>query len=216
MGLEAMREYIRTEFAAQWRLNDKAHQEEHFKMVEDTAHLIQNHLGLTYSAEHILFAAYFHDMFSWSRVNHHILSGEYIRTTDHLFIVECLNEQERFEVALACKQHRASYRGSFYSEFTELMNAADRETPSTDLTYFITRCLHVGLKHTPLTAVTEEQKQRIVSGTFTHMHEKYGSMGYARYPDMYVITFGDTLLAQQAAVDALTLDDVIKVYDRLQ
>lgn len=150
-----LRDEIVSEFSTHWRLNDEAHRYEHFWQVELCANEINDILGLNINPKLILFAAFFHDLFAWSRVNHHELSYQYVLTTDHPLFSH-LTDHERHQVAIACRHHRASYKGRFVYTLDELINSADRMIPKTNLTDMIKRALQysLGKGNHPVKAVT--------------------------------------------------------------
>lgn len=193
--LDDMRFTIINDFSQAWSLNDAAHREEHFRMVELTGHHINKTLRLGFNPKHILLVAYFHDLFSWSRHNHHLMSGEWIMTTDYPLIAQ-LNPEERYLVASGCREHRASNQQPFTNQFAELMSSADRGFPEKNLKGMLQRAieyrLHRGDNH-------EEARK----GALTHLKEKFGSQDYARYPNLYLQAFQKELQEQRDLVDLL-------------
>lgn len=177
---------IRNNFECHWELNDPAHREKHFELVRTTATTINETLDLGYSPKLITFAAYFHDLFAWSRKNHHELSGSFIQNTDHPLISKYLNTLERKVVSIACTEHRASFKGNFSSEFAELINSADRELP--ELTTILHRSMDYYKHLNP-----DAKHSEVFEASVKHIKEKYSRDGYARYPDMYIKVFGDDL-----------------------
>ncbi|MNE13589.1 hypothetical protein D3C80_1064300 [compost metagenome] len=123
-----MREHLIGKMGFVYRCNDLAHQIGHFNAVEVCGNEINNRLKLGYDPKMIMLVAYLHDMFAWSRVNHHIMSWQYVLTSD-MDLLCTLTGPERKLVAYGCKEHRASFGGKFTSAFSELMNSADRELP---------------------------------------------------------------------------------------
>ena len=193
--LDDMRFTIINDFSQAWSLNDAAHRVEHFRMVELTGHHINSTLNLGFNPKHILLVAYFHDLFSWSRHNHHLISGEWIMTTDYPLIAQ-LDHEERSLVASGCREHRASNQQPFSNQFAELMSSADRGFPDNNLKGMLQRAieyrLHRGYNH-------EEAHK----GALAHLKEKFGSHGYARYPNLYLRTFQKELQEQRDLVDLL-------------
>lgn len=183
---------IKEQFAACWELNDLAHRETHFENVFKCGSRINHDLKLGYDEKLILFVAYFHDMFSWSRNNHHHLSCEWVRTTDHPMIVSNLDDLERDMVARGCLEHRASRKDDFSSLFTEMMNAADREYPG-DINGMLERAI---LYRMARGANREEAR----APSIEHLKEKFGVNGYARYPELYIQTFGEELRKQREEI----------------
>ncbi len=73
--LDTMRERIILDFTPAYQLNDEAHRVKHFSNVEKCGNEINQRLGLGFDSRLILLVAFFHDMFAWSRINHHDMSG---------------------------------------------------------------------------------------------------------------------------------------------
>ena len=184
-AINQIRQELVDAFSPHWALNDPAHQQEHFEDVFKTAMYINKDQHYFFDPVHILFAAYLHDLFAWSRKNHHDLSCEFVRDTDHPLILKYLPSQnERDVVAYACHEHRASYKGTFYSAFTAMINAADRGFPN-DVPAMVERSRKYWLAKWP--EMSEDER---MAGVIQHIKDKFGHGGYARYPDVYLRTFG--------------------------
>jgi hypothetical protein len=196
MDITILRKTLREQFAAAYSLNDAGHQFDHCERVYQTGIRINDSLGKRYDPRLIMLAAYLIDMFSWSRVNHHLLSHLWVTTTDHS-LLNNLSSKERTMLGLACKQHRASYTGSFSHEFAELISAADREFPG-DIPTMIDRAVKYRAKWHPEMSAATRQTEAI-----KHLKEKFGTDGYARYPAMFEHTFKGELAKQRIAIDAL-------------
>lgn len=205
-SITTLRAKVIKEFNKHWELNDEAHRYDHFWQVELCGNEINDRLGLGMSPKLIMFAAFFHDLFSWTRINHHELAYEFVRTSDHS-IFDYLTDAERHQVAIACRHHRASYKGKFTYTLDELINSADRMMPDSNLTEMIERSLKVQL-------AKGMEGQVASTKTLEHLKEKFGTGGYARYPDMYLKVFGPELAAQQKAVDELDFDAVHGILNR--
>lgn len=188
MFIDNMRTAIIADFTKAWSLNDKAHQVEHFSNVEKTGYHINAVLDLGHDPKLITLVAYFHDMFSWSRYNHHILSDEWVMSTDYPIICS-LTDSERELVGAGCREHRASRTEPFSSEFAELMSAADREWPG-DIEYLVGRAVQCR-------EARGDSPAEAMKGAIEHIREKYGMGGYAKYPDLYIRAFGDLLDKQR-------------------
>lgn len=193
--VDLLRESIIDEFTKHWELNDAAHRIEHFLEVEGCGNYINDTLGLGYSPKLIMLVAFFHDLFAWSRYNHHLLSAEWVSSTDNPLFAD-LTEREVLLVAAGCREHRGSGTMPFTCEFAEMMCSADRGFPSTDLTGMLSRAVAFR------TAQGVSEEIAIIDAK-VHLKEKFGSNGYARYPRLYQKAFGDQLLKQQQAVDDL-------------
>lgn len=202
-----LRKEIIDEFSSHWKLNDEAHRIEHFSEVEGTAFYINEKLNLGIDPKLITLAAFFHDLFAWSRNNHHELSYQYVSTTNHRFFTS-LDITDRMAVAYGCLHHRASFDGVFVGAFDELINSADRGFPSQDVTPIVERSINY-------TKAKYSDRNVICQKVFEHMGEKFGSNGYARYPDMYSRVFEEELKQQRSNIDKLTLEDVLSIYDNM-
>lgn len=199
--LDNVRRQITQDFQEAWSINDAAHRYRHFSEVEAVANYINHRQQLQVDCQLILYAAFFHDLFSWSRDNHHKLSAEWIRTTSYPLISSLLGE-DRELVAGACEHHRASGIGMLFpSMFAELICAADRGWPG-QINAMIKRCQagYAGKPHLPS---EEEVNQHVVM----HLKDKFGTQGYARLPTLYTATFGDIIRQRQEIFDSLTLID---------
>lgn len=197
MGVPSMRVQIIQAFEDKWELNDKAHQINHFEAVYECGVAINDRMKLDYDPKLILFAAYFHDLFAWSRVNHHEMSYHWMMSTDHPVIIDNLNPSETMAVAKACLQHRASFKGNFKNGFCELINAADRMFPG-DVQAMLERAIMYRVKNHP-----EQSHDQRYEESVKHLKEKFGGAGYARYPEMYLECFGEELQKQRDAIALL-------------
>lgn len=199
MDLDQLRNLIIAEFTPHWALNDGAHRIGHFAEVEACGNEINNRLDLGYSPKLIMFAAYFHDLFAWSRENHEEMSWLYTSTTDHPIFVELDKENPLFRelVAFACREHRASFTGNFSNGFSELISSADRGFPG-DVQAMYNRSVQYHIDRLKVTDPVERH-ERVVK----HLKEKFGTGGYARFPELYLMAFGSELDEQRRLIDAL-------------
>lgn len=197
MSIERLRGQIIKEFSHAWEINDKAHRVEHFEDVFQCGVVINNNLELGYDPKLILFAAYFHDMFAWSRDNHHAMSFHWMTTTENKLITDNLSISEIALVSWGCYQHRASYKGTFKNSFAELINAADRGIPG-DIAGMLDRAIKYRERNCP-----EMNRRERRDAAIQHLKEKFGSTGYARYPQMYLRVFGAELKKQREEINAL-------------
>jgi len=192
--LDAIRDAVVKDFEKSWTINDEAHRFKHFSAVETCANEINNRLGLGHEPLLIMFSAFFHDMFAWSRSNHHLLSAEWILTTDY-DLVDALTRNQREQVAAGCREHRASGKDPFTCQFAELMCAADRELPG-DLLAMVERAVQYRMWQ-------GNSYNASVMPAIAHIKEKFGTGGYARYPKLYLDAFGDELAVQRKEIDNL-------------
>lgn len=188
------REQIIQDFSKAWELNDEAHRLKHFSNVEECGFVINNRLGLKFDYRLITFVAFFHDMFAWSRDNHHEMSARWIETTAYPMIAN-LPRIDKAMVASACLQHRASFEGRFDGKFSELMNSADRELPG-DVAGMVERAVLYRMNK----GVSREDAMK---PAVEHIKLKFAENGYARYPNMYLEVFGEELAAQRMEIKNL-------------
>ena len=189
------RTQIIKDFSRRWELNDGAHRFGHFAEVEAVGNYINDTLKLGFDPMLIMLVAFFHDMYAYDRYNHHLMSGEWVRSTDYLSIV-ALSPEERIMVAAGCREHRASGNQPFTCDFAELMCSADRGFPTDDVEILLSRAIQVRL-------AKGDSQEAARAGAIVHMKEKFGSQGYARYPRFYEQTFEKELLLQRQMVDRM-------------
>lgn len=189
MALQACCQAFEQKYASAYLLNDTAHREDHFREVLLNA--IAGYIVITgevpneMTSRMYVAAAYLHDLFAWSRHNHHVLSATHVRTSDCKLLDEFTSE-EREQIALMCEQHRASFTGEFNGFHAELFNAADLGKP--DLESDVARAYKYAKAHAP----TLEHDQWLHTAR-QHMVEKYGRGGYARRGQLYMIMYGAEL-----------------------
>lgn len=192
--LDALREKIVKDFTQFWAVNDEAHQVRHFTNVEVCGNAINDRLGLGFDPKLIMLVAHFHDMFAWSRHNHHQMSARWVDTTDYPPIAD-LTLEEKLRVYWGCLQHRASFKGDFKSRFSELMNAADRELPG-DVEGMIERAVLYRMAR-------GMSREEAYAPAVQHIQEKFAEGGYCRYPKLYLSVFGDELAKQRLDIKNL-------------
>lgn len=194
MQVDKARYGIIYDFSQQYRLNDTAHQIKHFDEVEKTALLMNARLKLNQLPMLIMLAAYFHDLYAWSRHNHHDMSATWIATTDYS-IIASLSSSDRALLSKACYEHRASYTGEFSSVLSELISSADRGMPkSKDDLFQRSYEYHRSRGHSH-----EESAHNAIM----HIKDKHGSNGYARYPALYLKFYGKQIKQIQLEIDKL-------------
>ena len=192
--IDHLRASLIVSFEGHYALNDTAHRVDHFEEVFETGCFINAKLGLGYGHDVILAAAYLHDLFAWSRKNHHELSYEFVKGSCHPWLAR-FTPGERWMIALACRHHRASFKGRFRGKFDELINSADRGMPKP-----VKAAVDRAIKYRESRGF-EGSREVLVRDAVNHIKEKYGSSGYARYPEMYRVCFADALKSQQDEID---------------
>lgn len=193
-----LRGQIVDKFSAMWEHNDAAHRIEHFDEVEQCGLYLLKALGKDYDPKLVLFTAYFHDLFAWSRENHHLLSAEFIIGTDHPLIASSLDHGDRRLVSAACGEHRASYKGDFTYAFSELMNSADRGFPGD-----VSAMLERALEYRRSKGIHTDDAVKMRDDAIAHLKDKWGTGGYARFPKLYQEVFERELTEQRYQIDSL-------------
>lgn len=197
-------------------LNNPAHQLDHFMEVYKTSSMINLWLGQPYEEETLLAVSLFHDLFSWSRVNHHDMSKEWVMSSDDPLLKELLEAsvgpnrfhnawEARIAVSHACGEHRASYKGEYSSLLSEIMASADRGEPS-GKEPIIERAFKYARFHNPSVGF-----DGWVELTMSHMKEKFSSKGYARYPKLYEGFYKDELNKVRQEMDLLLKWEVAEI-----
>lgn len=183
-----------------WKFNDLGHRADHFSDVYATALSIVSRLDIkNIKVEHICLVAYFHDLFSWSRKNHHLLSKCFILTTDCRIVSDiCHTPELRLLVANACAEHRASYTGEHSSVLSELMSSADRGMPG-DVELKLQRAMD----YRRATRSSELSEDQLMVESIQHQKDKFGRNGYARYPEMYKRAFAEELEEMYQRIEEL-------------
>ena len=196
LEFSALKEFLIKKFTPMYALNDKAHQIDHVIDVCDRALKINAVFGLGLDRRLIVISAICHDIFTWSRNNHHHLAKEYLLTTTESWI-SGFSETERETMALAAYEHRASWKGGYSSLLSELIATADRGAPG-NIEEKITRCYLYGvdkLKETPAVAIS-----RIIP----HLIEKHCGSDYGNNPPLYYRIYGGQLDKMKQEILALT------------
>lgn len=193
---DSLRDLLREAFGHYYILNDKTHREQHFEDVYNTAILINGHLALGYNENLILLASYLHDLFAWNHQEHHKLAAEFVLDTNHP-LLETLSKEDRRLLADACYYHKSNYKGEFPSKFAELINAADRGTPTSA---FVVLQQAIDYR---ISCRYKGNTGELIHDAVTYVKEKYGTKGYARYSQMYLACFEPELRKFQREVDRL-------------
>ena len=178
-----------SKYAQAYLLNDPAHVEDHFREVLHNCLMLHRRLygedsSLSQQKMYVA-ASYLHDLFAWSRHNHHVLSATYVRTSD-CKLLDGFTPEEREQVALMCEQHRASFTGEFDGLNAELFNAADLGKP--DLSSDVARAYKYAKANAPML----DHSQWLHTAR-QHMVEKFSRGGYARRGQLYMIMYGTEL-----------------------
>lgn len=169
---------------------DKAHGTEHIYNVLADAKMLKGSNLNTYET----LAVIFHDCGNEvDRDEHHNIGAEYIND-----ILKELNYKDRDVVKMAIKEHRASYKGEFFSEVSELLSSADRGKPD-NLAYTLKRSYDYAVKH-------GDSHEDAILHAVDHIEAKYGRNGYAKFPPLYLNFYKSTIHKFWDDIDKLTVE----------
>jgi len=164
---ESLKKYIEDEVIPCYAAFDKAHREDHARMVIDRALA----MGKTYDIdEEMLYtAAACHDLgLAVDRKTHHLESGKAIRANARL--KEWFTEEQIETIAQAAEDHRASASTPPRSVYGALVAEADRMIEPVTI---IRRTVQFGFAHYP-----DLDKEGHWERTLEHLNEKYAEGGY--------------------------------------
>lgn len=205
MSIQWFADKFEAKYSAHYLLNDPAHREDHFREVLDNAlrgyATLMDGPASSRVAYMLVAAAYLHDLFAWSRINHHTLSAEYVRSGDCELLAD-FTADEREQVALMCEQHRASFKGKFSGFYAELFNAADMGPPN--LKEDLTRAYKYAKAKAP-----ERDHDYWVAVTHGHIVDKFGRNGYAKRGQLYMEVYGKNLEEYFREIELLTVGYLI-------
>ena len=144
----------------------------------------------------IVLASYIHDMFnSTDRKKHNILAYEYVKSRSDKFL-KGLNDEELELVAHAVLEHRASFKGEFFSKLSAIISSADRGRPNA--TQIVIRSMRYNNGN--------------AQDVYEHMIYKYGSKGYAKYPSVYQEIFAKELEKFKKEVDNISVKKIMDIW----
>ena len=190
--MKKYREEIRSHYQAFYTYGDPAHLIDHADSVCDLA----LHINKECNEHLVILAAYMHDMFNaTNRPIHNELAYEYVLKAEDKFLQK-LSEAEILEVAHAVLEHRASFKGEFYSPLSAIISSADRGLP--DLDFIVRRSMKFNKGN--------------AEDVYSHIRSKYGVKGYANYPNVYQEIFEKELALFRKLADELTLEKVLEIW----
>ena len=187
-----LQSYIDGEVIPRYTAFDKAHREDHARMVIDRALA----MGKAYDIdeEMLLVAAACHDLgLAVDRKTHHLESGRIIRADGRL--KEWFSPEQVETIAQAAEDHRASATTPPRSIYGRLVAEADRLI---DPETIIRRTVQYGLDHYP-----GLDKEGHWQRTLEHLHEKYAEGGY-----LHLLIPGSPNEAPLARLRAIIKDEV--------
>jgi hypothetical protein len=190
---EKFRHEVREYYKPYYENSDEAHLIDHADDVCDLALKINQALD----EKLIVLASYLHDMFSkTNRAIHNELAYEYVKKADDKFLSKLSTDEVKI-VAHAVLEHRGSFKGEFYSPLSEIISSADRGLP--DLDFIVIRSMKFN--------------HGDAKDVYTHIHDKYGTTGYAKYPKVYQNIFKEELACFKKLADELTVDKVVGIWN---
>jgi len=172
---------------------DKAHLIDH---ADDVCELALE-INSVYSEKLVILASYIHDIFNATdRKKHNILAYEYVKSRSDEFLKE-LNNKELELVAHAVLEHRASFKGEFFSKLSAIISSADRGRP--DVAQTVIRSMRYNNAN--------------AQDVYEHMLDKYSTKGYAKYPDVYKEIFAQELEEFKKEVDAISIKKIVSIWE---
>lgn len=163
----SLQKYIEENIIPQYNSFDKAHQQDHVRMVISQSLELAARLDVNMDMVYAI-AAYHDTGLCEGREHHHEVSARIIRSDTALR--QWFNEEQISVMADAAEDHRASSGSEPRTIYGRIVAEADRYIDADDI---IRRTIQYGIDHYP-TFCREEHFRRMVS----HLHEKYGRNGY--------------------------------------
>lgn len=204
--MDSLRKLILDDVADFYERTDPAHGIDHIEKTMDNAYVLCQIVGRKDLLKKVLIAVGYHDVWSQHRKTHHIDAFlEVCKRAIHLQQRYDLCYADVWEIANACKEHRASHCGTYHSSVSELVAAADRGIPKTEVadlfyrSYLYARGLGKSRYMAKLHCVE-------------HIKEKFGDGGYGAVPDWYNTHFAEVLVQRKENINAFTVDDMDDTY----
>lgn len=161
--------YIEREILPRYNGFDKAHREDHARMVIEQSLDIARHYAVNMGMVYAIAA--FHDLgLAIDRKTHHIESGRIVREDQRLH--EWFTQEEIETMAQAVEDHRASSDHEPRSIYGKIVAEGDRYIEPEKI---IERTVQYGLDHYP-----ELDKEGHRQRTIDHLHDKYAEGGYLK------------------------------------
>ena len=166
---QALLNYIEENVIPLYNNFDKAHRQEHVRMVISQSLELAAHLDVDINMVYAI-AAYHDTGLCEGREHHHEVSARIIR--EDQFLPQWFTREQIDVMADAAEDHRASSDHEPRTIYGRIVAEADRQI---DPMTIIQRTVQYGLDHYP-ELNREEHFRRMVS----HLHEKYGRSGYLK------------------------------------
>lgn len=163
-------DYVETEIIPRYASFDKAHREDHVRMVIEQSLSLAKHKP-TMDMDMVYVIAAFHDLgLINGRENHHKDSRKIVETDD--FVKRHFSPEQIKIMGEAVEDHRASNSSAPRNEYGLIVAEADRII---DPETIIRRTVQYGLAHYP-----QFDKAGHYQRTIEHLYEKYGPEGYLK------------------------------------
>ena len=166
---QELQQYIEENILPQYDNFDKAHQQDHARMVISQSLELAEHLDVNIDMVYAI-AAYHDTGLCEGREHHHEVSAKIIRNDEKLH--QWFEAEQIAIMADAAEDHRASATHEPRSIYGRIVAEADRYI---DPQTIIERTIQYGLDHYPELS-REEHFKRMVR----HLKEKYGRSGYLK------------------------------------
>lgn len=166
---QSLRDYIEEKVLPRYDNFDKAHRQEHVRMVISQSLEMATRLDVDINMVYAV-AAYHDTGLCEGREHHHEVSARIIR--EDQFLRQWFTKEQIDVMADAAEDHRASSNHEPRTIYGRIVAEADRLI---DPMTVIQRTVQYGLDHYP-EMDREEHFRRMVS----HLHEKYGRTGYLK------------------------------------
>jgi len=190
--MNSFKQNVREFYKPFYANGDKAHLIDHANDVCELALEINKE----FDKKLVILASYIHDIFNaTNRKMHNSLAYEYVidRSDDFL---KALSDRELELVAYAVLEHRASFKGEFFSKLSAIISSADRGRP--DVPQTVIRSMRYNSAN--------------AQDVYEHMIDKYGSNGYAKYPDVYKEIFSKELQEFKKDIDSITVYKIKEIW----
>lgn len=174
--------------------DSNAHGMEHIDKVVLDALRLRNKYSLNIDSEEIILAGLLHDIYQdEDRKNHHILASKWIDASIHPIFKD---KEKRMRISNAIKEHRASHKGGYSSELSELIATADRDEPN--IIQILERMYMYQLDSNP-----KVDNKTAIANMKEHLEDKFSSKGYSSYPTLFKTEYGELQEALFNTVDKI-------------
>ena len=191
--MNSFKQNVREFYKPFYANGDKAHLIDH---ADDVCKLALE-INKEFDERLVILASYIHDIFNATdRKNHNFLAYEYVKSQKDIFLKE-LSYEELELVAHAVLEHRASFKGEFFSKLSAIISSADRGRP------YVAQTIIRSMRYNNANA----------QDVYEHMLDKYGSNGYAKYPNIYQDIFAKELQEFKEEVDNISVEKIMAIWE---